>query len=460
MAITYNTSTKKITVTSSTTTRAMYNDVMTTFAGSSYMQYPIPMVGNIKDALYTLANGWLLTDSTSLGYLYNGGLIDTAIDNRWTNTKTISGDDFTGVQIYYDQTGTPTNFSATGLVNTLLPVRASGTDINGQSYTVYSRPFGSTYSQFSVTASAGGIDIVPLSIASDPQILLSQGTVDAYSDITIAWASIYRSAFDGATTTKYTLNGNHTNVVTTFTVNEALDASVPASGSFQVEGEVITYTGKGTYTFTGCTRGAYRTTASSHAGGKDLSTNMKQYSVVVKTTNSARTLSEIYQWIQSQLTKGTDIDTLTGGHIGKLTSPLVSFTGTMITNTGVWVEGFTSVDVNSITYTDITSATHSAPLSVSVVVNIDSSIIGGQVLVTSLDNTGYTDATYTPANIVATIINETSGSASVSTTLTYTADVPVRVVVRKPGYQQFSLYTTIISTGLTVSAQNPVDSTY
>lgn len=460
MAVSYNTTTLKITVTSSTTTRAMYDDVMTTFAGSTYMQYAIPMVGNIKDALYTLANGWLLVDSTSLGYLYNGGLIDTAVNNRWTNVKTISGDTFTGIQLYYNQTGTPTNFAATGLVNLLLAVRSGGADINSQAYTVYSRPYGSTYSQFSVTASAGGIDTVPLSVAADPQVTLSQATVDAYTDLSIAWATIYRSSFDGASTTKYTLNGAHSNAVTTFTVNEAIDAGVAASGSFQVEGEVITYTGKGANTFTGCTRGAYRTSAASHAASASLSTNTKQYGTVVKTTNGARRLSEIYQWIQSQLTKATDIDALTGGHIGKLTSPLVSYTGTMITTAGVWVEGFSATDTNSITYTDAAAATHTSPLSVAVVVNIDAAVVGAQIYVTSLTASGLTDATYTPANILATLINVTSTGTSASTSIVYSADVPVRVVVRKAGYQQFSLYTTITSSGLTVAAQNPVDSTY
>lgn len=438
----------------------MYDDVQTTFAGSTYMQYAIPMVGNIKDALYTLANSWLLYDSTSLGYLYNGGLIDTAIDNRWTNVKTISGDTFTGIQLYYNQTGTPTNFSSTGLVNTLLNVRSGGSDINSQAYTVYSRPFGYTYSSFSVTASSGGIDTVPLSVAADPQITLSQGTVDAYTDLSITWATIYRSAFDGASTTKYTLNGSHTNAVTTITVNEAIDAGVASSGSLQIENEVITYTGKGTYTFTGCTRGQYRTTAASHATGTSLSTNTKQYSVQIKTTDGSRRLSNIYQWVQSQLTKATDIDSLTGGHIGKLASSLCSYTGTMITTAGVWVEGFSSLDVNSITYTDLASATHTAPLSVPVIVNFDAAIAGGQVYVATLDTVGLSDATYTPSNILTTLINTTASGTAASTSITYSADLPCRVVVRKAGYSQFSLYTTITSSGLSVTAQNPVDTAY
>lgn len=460
MAVSYNTTTKLITVTAISTTRAMYDDVQATFAGSSYMQYQIPMVGNIKDALYTLSNGWYLDNSTSLGYLNTGGLIDTAVDNRWTNVKTISGDSFTGIQLYYNQTGTPTNFGTTGLTNSLLQVRSSGSDINSQSYTVYQRTYGRTYSQFTTTASSGGVDVLPLANVVDNYVSTAQATVDAYIDLSIAWATIYRSAFDGASTTKYTLNGAHTNVQTTFTMNEAIDASVPSSGSFQVGSEVITYTGKGANTLTGCTRAQYRTTAASYSSGTSASTNTKQYSTVIKTTSGSRRISELYEWVQSQLTKATDIDTLTGGHIGKLTPLLVTYTGTMTTVAGTWVEGFSSLDNNSITYTDITSATHTAPITVPVVVNFDAAIAGGQVYVASLTTTGLTDATYTTANILTTLINAVASGTSASTSIVYTADVPVRVIVRKAGYTQFSLYTTITSSGLNATAQNPADGTY
>jgi hypothetical protein len=460
MAYSYNTSTKKVTVTATSTARALHDDIQTTFAGSSYMQYLIPDSGAIKDGLYVFQNGWTFLDSTTVGYMTTGAWKDSAGDNLWANIKTVSGDTFTGIQTYYNQTGTPTNFSATGLVNMLLPVRVSGTDIASKVVTVYSRPFGYTYSSFQTTATSDGlIDSFPLSVAVDPQITLSQATVDAYSDLTIKWETIYRSAFDGASTTKYTLNGAHSNSVTTFTVNEAIDAGVASSGSFQVDNEVITYTGKTTYTFTGCTRGQYDTTAASHLTAASLSTNTKQYTVRIATTDSSRRLSNLYQWVQSRLTKATDIDALTGGHIGKLTSALVEYTGTMITKTGVWVEGFSSLDNNSITYTDAVGGTHTAPLSVAVVVNIDAAVVGAQVSVFALDGT-YTDATYTPAHITSTIINSTSASTAVSTSIVYTADIPVRVIVRYPGYSQFSLYTTITSSGLSVTAQTPADGTY
>ena len=460
MAISYNTTTKKVTVTAASTGRNLHDDVQTTFAGATYMQYLIPDSGAIKDGLYVFQNGWTFFDATTVGYMTTGAWKDAAGDNLWANIKTVSGDTFTGIQTYYNQTGTPTNFAATGLVNMILPVRASAADIASKIVTVYSRPYGYTYSQFTTTATSDGlIDSFPLSVAVDPQITIAQATVDAYADLTISWETIYRSAFDGASTTKYTLNGAHSNSVTTFTVNETIDAGVASSGSFQVGAEVVTYTGKGTNTFTGCTRGRYDTTAVSHLTADSLSTNTKQYDILVRTSSSTRRLSEIYNWIQSRLTKATDIDFLTGGHIGKLAAALVSYTGTMVTKTGVWVEGFSALDSNSITYTDHAVATHTSPLSVTVTVNIDAAIIGAQVYVASLDG-AYTDATYTPAHILAEIINVTSAAAIVSKAIVYTADIPVRVLVRYPGRNQFSLYTTITSAGLSVTAQTPADSTY
>jgi hypothetical protein len=461
MAYSYNTTTAKVTVTSTSTARALHDDIQTTFAGASYMQYLIPTSGKIKDGLYQFENGWTFLDSTSVGYMTTGAWKDASGNNLWANIKTVSGDTFTGIQTYYNQTGTPTNFAATGLVNMILPVRTSGTDIASKAVSVYSRPYGYTYSSFTASATSDGlIDSFPLSVAVDPQITIAQATVDAYSDLTITWATVYRSAFDGASTTKYTLNGAHSNSVTTFTVNESIDASVPSTGSFQVESEVITYTGKTLHTFTGCTRGQYRTTAATHADTAALSTNMAQYSTVIKTTSSSRRLHEIYNWVQSRLTKSTDIDSLSGGHIGKLTSPLVSYTGTMVTVAGVWVEGFSSLDNNSITYKDITSTTHTAPLTVPVIVNIDATVVGAQIYVVTLNSAGLNDSTYTPSNILTTLINVTSASTAASTSIVYTSDLPCKVVVRYPGYQQFSLYTTITSSGLNVTAQNPADSTY
>lgn len=74
----------------------------------------------------------------------------------------------------------------------------------------------------------------------------------------------------GLGTTLTTLNGTINASVTTITVLST--ASYPSSGAISILGstEVITYTGKTSTTFTGCTRGAYGTTASSHTNGSQV----------------------------------------------------------------------------------------------------------------------------------------------------------------------------------------------
>ena len=468
MAFSYNTSTKKLTVTTLSATRSLYDDIQTTFTGSAYMQFLNPMRGNIKDSLYILQNGWDFDNVTSVNNLYDGGIKDDTGNNIWTNVKTLSGDSFTGIQVYYNQTGTPTNFGATGSVNQLLKVRSSGTDIASQAYTVFQRTFQHVFSQFSTTASAGGIDTLPLSNSLDPLLTLSSGTLDGYTDLSLTWATIYRSAFDGVSTTNYTINGAHSNSVTTITVNESIDAGVPSSGMIAIGNvasqEVITYTGKGTNTFTGCTRATYGTTARSFSGNEKVSTQLAQYGIDCKTTNGARTLLQIYNWLQYQLTKATDIDSLTGGHIGKITNYLVSMPSATSFKAlgGMWVEGYVATDANIIQLTDNSSVTHTPPASISVVINYDASVTtaSGQVTVFALTTTGLTDATYTPANILSTLINIAASGTSSSTTMTYSADIPVLVIVRAAGLNEFRLYTSITNAGLNVTAQNPFDGSY
>jgi hypothetical protein len=386
MAYVYDTTAKTVQVTATSTAKALHDDIQTTFAGSTYMQYLIPDSGSILNALYVFQNSWTFKDATSIGYMTTGGWKDAAGGNIWTNVKCISGDDFTGIQLYYKQTGTPTNFGATGLANSLLKVRSGGSDINSQAYTVYQRTFQKKYSQFSTTASSGGVDTVPLNISADPLLTISSVTLATYSDMSITWGAVSKDVGDGA-------------------------------GS-------------------------------------------QPYAISIVTTNPARTLVEIYNWVQYQLTLVSDIDAGAGTHLGKITDPLVDMASatSMTTRTGVWIEGFSSADVNKITYTDNNAVTHNAPLSVPVIVNVDGA--GYQVAVFELDAPGYTDATYTPAHISSTILNSTSAGTSVSTSLTYSADIPVRVVVRKAGYQQFSLYTTITSSGLNATSINGVDSAY
>ena len=87
-------------------------------------------------------------------------------------------------------------------------------------------------------------------------------------------AAIY--AYDN-TGTSTTLNGDINASVTTVTV--ASTTGFESSGTITIGEENITYTGKTTTTFTGCTRGADSTTAASHTNGDAVVRSSKWYNI-------------------------------------------------------------------------------------------------------------------------------------------------------------------------------------
>ena len=65
------------------------------------------------------------------------------------------------------------------------------------------------------------------------------------------------------------------------------------------------------------------------------------------------TKEQIYEFVQRQLRKPTDIDDGGGTVIGELADGLLSFVGdTLLTEQGVWIDNFNANDTNSIIFTD------------------------------------------------------------------------------------------------------------
>lgn len=70
------------------------------------------------------------------------------------------------------------------------------------------------------------------------------------------------------------------------------------------------------------------------------------------------TTSYIYEFVQAELRKATDIDDSAGTVIGKTASSLCSFVGpTLVTATGVYIDSFNSADQNSIEFVDYSGTT-------------------------------------------------------------------------------------------------------
>jgi len=386
MAISYNYSTKVITVTSTATLRAVYSDSMAVFDDAAQMDDQVPLRADTP-TLFTLINGWTFS-AGSIQYLTSAALQDSAGDNIWTNVQTL-GSIVTGTTIYIEQNGAVAwTAGTTGHINMLLKVRNAGTDIDSKNFTVYARKFQNEYSSFATTGGAI-VSNCPLATKADTNLDIASGTLDAYTGLSITWGTISRDAGDGAGTKSY--------------------------------GVLI------------------------DAGGK--------------------TLKEAFNWIQYQLLKATDIDASGTTHLGNITAGLVSFTGSMITNQGVWIENFAAADANKIKYTDSLGALHTPPVSVAITIVSSSAMAGGQAVVYKLAS-AYNPATYTPADIVATILPSSGvaatldASGNASATLTYTGDLFTLTRVRKAGYKPFEVGSTLTSSGLSVTSINEADTVY
>jgi len=382
MAISYNYTTKVITVDATATLRAVYSDSMNVFDDAAQMDDLVPLRADTP-TLFTLINGWTFS-AGSIQYLTSAALQDAAGDNIWTNVQTL-GSIVTGTTLYIEQNGSVAwTAGTTGHINMLLKVRNAGTDIASKAFTVYARKFQQTYSSFATTGGAI-VSNCPLATASDPQLDIADVTVAAYTGMSITWGATTKDAGDGAGAVAY--------------------------------GVVI------------------------DAGGK--------------------TLKEAYNWIQRELLQSTDIDDGGGTKLGYITGELVSFTGSMITKQGVWIQNFAAADANKIKYTDNTGTLHTPPVSVPITIVSSAAMSGGRVVVYKLA-AAYDPTTWNPAtSIVATLLSTTlDGSGNASTTLTYTTDLYTVTRVRKAGYKPFEVGSVLTSAGLSVTSINEPDTVY
>jgi hypothetical protein len=101
-------------------------------------------------------------------------------------------------------------------------------------------------------------------LGSSSAFSVSSSTLLGRFEIAGGWISIGTGV--GGT---FTLNGSHTNVVTTITVNEDT-ASAASAGQLYIGTEYISYTGKTQYTFTGCVRGRGGSTAAAYSSSASV----------------------------------------------------------------------------------------------------------------------------------------------------------------------------------------------
>lgn len=356
----------------------------------------------------------------------------------------------------------------TGHFDICLITRENAADIDSTNFKTYCRLFQKSYSDFT-TSGGAVVSNVPLASASDPFLTISGADLGAWNNsFTIEWqgTNIQRSAFDGTTDVQeYVLSdaitgtGGTIDVVTSSTIA----FSVPAIGYLQIESEVMHYTayttagGESKGTFAVDLRGQYDTIAAAHLAGKDLSTAMFAYNILIQMT-TAFSLLQTYNWVQKELLEKYDISDDATYHLGYITSPLVSYTGALWTLAGVWVEGFNSSEKSNIKYRDVNSTLHTPPTYITLKIDGDSVMSGGRGAMYKLS------ATYDPTNysITGTLIDTTlDGNGDASTNIKYSTNFYLLIRTRKASRLPFETgYTMTGATDVTVLASNPADSIY
>lgn len=103
------------------------------------------------------------------------------------------------------------------------------------------------------------------STAFNLQLINIAGTVVSSQQFTIAATPTFLDAGTSGSASTTITGGSINSSITTITVVSA--ANFPSTGEFFIDSEQISYTGKTSGTFTGCTRGINGTTAASHSNG-------------------------------------------------------------------------------------------------------------------------------------------------------------------------------------------------
>ena len=178
------------------------------------------------------------------------------------------------------------------------------------------------------------------------------------------------------------------------------------------------------------------------------------YDVVVSC--ASRPLAEVYEYLKyicrhnsAHPTTGEDYIAAIDGYTEVKSAPFGTFAGGKFFGArGVWLEGYDGDDTNNIQLIDSTGTPQVPPISIAV--KVTGVAIGDRVLVGQLDGVG---GTLTGTDY----IDEDATSTTSQHIMTYSANIPVLVRVRKKGILPFEVESAITSTGMSVAAIRTVD---
>lgn len=154
----------------------------------------------VYDTILQLINGYNV-DATAIEHLYEGSIIQSNGDEIYDGIQVVAAE---GCHVEIVQNGaiitndfwnsTPSGESSEGLNRDvangiasrfLVNVRTAGADIDGRRLLCQTREWAMTYSEFKLNGTGRGINVVPLTYASDLNNQTAIGTIAAIGDVSI-----------------------------------------------------------------------------------------------------------------------------------------------------------------------------------------------------------------------------------------------------------------------------------
>lgn len=324
---------------------------------AALIKFPFPMVA-ITPEQFEFVDGWMPADVTTQNYFRDGGY---AIKNaNGTSAEEYSGIITLGTlgltdQVYFQQVldGTSTNIVLTGVVNQCVKVYGDGAghgidNASAKNYRSYFKIFVREYQKLYAQSQLSDIGVstftyqayrFPLSNGADLKI--------THDDTTVSTTTPY------TTMTLNYLVGNsfYTTNVGTVILNDVIKDS---AGRWYIctLGGTIDATD---YNNLGTMGGAGTATFAVYTGERLIGTSYYAFNVITDAgTSGLATAEQIYEFIQYELRQNSDIDDGTGVVTGKTADSLLKFVGdTLVTSTGVFIDDFSSVDINRIEFYDV-----------------------------------------------------------------------------------------------------------
>jgi hypothetical protein len=326
------------------------------------VKYAFPMEA-ITAEQFEFINGWVLTD---FKLIRDGGFAERdasgVIQKEYAGIISLGTLADAAAQPYFafSDDVAKTDFQYAGQVNEpILVFTEGGVDDRNKALTVFVRsaPTGSSGSvtgyQFVQTSTA---DIGVTRLATQAYRFPLAQAVDPNVTLTVAEVEAAGGVFDDMRIEYYTGSESITDTGTTFSVGVVIDANTD-----------------------------------------DADTNP--------------TLSQIYQWVQNELRKSTDINVspgdVTADVIGLLTDPLVAFVGATLKTLrqsdgdGVFIEGVSPTDLNNVEFVDNSNASQKYPFKVGVNLDFNTNILDDPNSKYFLFYTTNTGGNFGTANTVA-----------------------------------------------------------